>query len=34
MSIKAKEFDKVDLIKSLAENEGKYKMLEEEKRKA
>ena len=31
MAIKAKEFDKVDIIKKLAEAEGKIKVLEEEK---
>lgn len=31
MAIKAKEFDKVDFIKKLAECEGKIKILEDEK---
>ena len=31
MTVKAQEFDKVDLIKKLAELEGQVKMLEDEK---
>ena len=31
MAIKAKEFDKVDFIKKLAEADGKIKVLEDEK---